>query len=61
MTALQGVYLYTLEKFSQLLKIIGDEEYEKYCSLISEVRCASKKYLYDENTQAFVNDFDNER
>ncbi len=59
LTALQGVYLYTLEKFSQLLKIIGDEEYEKYCSLISEVRCASKKYLYDENTHAFVNDFDN--
>ncbi len=59
LTALQGVYLYTLEKFSQLLKIIGDEEYEKYCSLISEVRCASKKHLYDENTQAFVNDFDN--
>ncbi len=59
LTALQGVYLYTLEKFSQLLKIIGDEEYEKYCSLISEVRCASKKHLYDENTQVFVNDFDN--
>ncbi len=59
LTALQGVYLYTLEKFSQLLKIIGDEEYEKYSSLISEVRCASRKYLYDENTGRFVNDSDN--
>ena len=58
LTALQGVYLYTLEKFSQLLKIIGDEEYEKYCSLVSEVRSVSKKYLYNENTQVFVNDFD---
>ncbi len=59
LTALQGVYLYTLEKFSQLLKIIGDEEYEKYCSLISDVRCASRKYLYDENSHIFVNDSDN--
>lgn len=59
LTSLQGVYLYTLERFSTLIKAIGDEDYEKYVSLISEVRSASKKYLYDENKKAFINSFDN--
>lgn len=59
MTALQGVYLYTLERFGGLLKAIGDEEYEKYSSLISEVRYASQKHLYDENENAFINALDN--
>lgn len=58
-TALQGVYLYTLERFSDLLKAIGDEEHEKYSALISEVRSASKKHLYDESKKVFVNDIDN--
>lgn len=58
-TALQGVYLYTLARFSELLKAIGDEEYEKYSALISEVRFASKKHLYDENEKVFVNPLDN--
>lgn len=57
--SLQGVYLYTLERFVELLKAIGDEEYEKYFSHISEVRCASRKHLYDEKTDVFVNDSDN--
>ncbi len=59
MTALQGVYLYTLERFSELLEAIGDEEYEKYSALIPEVRFASKKRLYDENKGVFVNPLDN--
>ncbi len=59
MTALQGVYLYTLDRFTELLKAIGDGEYEKYSSLISEVRCASEKHLYDENKDVFVNALDN--
>ncbi len=59
LTALQGVYLYTLERFVELLKAIGDEEYEKYLSCISEVRCASRKHLYDGNADVFVNDLDN--
>ena len=58
-TALQGVYLYTLERFSKLLKAIGDGEYEKYSALISEVRSASKKHLYDESKKVFVNSLDN--
>lgn len=58
-TALQGVYLYTLERLGELLKAIGDEEYEKYSALISEVRSASKKNLYDETKKVFVNSSDN--
>ncbi len=61
MTALQGVYLYTLERFEGLLKAIGDEDYEKYSFLISEVRSASKKHLYDENKKVFVNSLDNDQ
>ncbi len=59
LTALQGVYLYTLERFSELLKAIGDEDYKKYSSLLSLVRSACKKHLYDENSNAFTNDLDN--
>lgn len=59
LTALQGVYIYTLERFAELLKAIGDKEYEKYSSHISEVRCASRKHLYDDSEEVFVNDNDN--
>ncbi len=59
LTALQGVYLYALERFSGLLKAIGDEDYKKYSSLLSLVRSACKKHLYDEKENAFINDPDN--
>lgn len=59
LTALQGVYLYTLERFSEMLKTIGDDEYEKYASHLSQVRCAAKKYLYDESARLFINKLDN--
>ena len=60
-TALQGVYLYTLERFSYLLKAIGDGDYEKYASFLPKVRSACKRYLYDENEKAFVNSYDNKQ
>ena len=59
MTSLQGVYLYVLERFAGLLKAIGDEDYEKYSALISQVRSASKKHLYNESKKVFVNASDN--
>ena len=59
MTALQGVYLYALERFSGLLEAIGDEDCKKYSTLLSKVRSACKKQLYDETAKAFINDFDN--
>ncbi|MBQ2848823.1 MAG: hypothetical protein IJE74_11260 [Clostridia bacterium] len=59
LTALQGVYLYTLERFSELLNEIGDEDFKKYSSLLSQVRSSCKKYLYDDNAKEFINDLDN--
>ena len=59
LTALEGVYLYTLDRFSGLLKAIGDEDYCKYSSLLSKVRSACKKHLYDEKEKAFINTLDN--
>ena len=61
LTALEGVYLYTLERFSALLKTIGDKDYEKYSSLLSQVRSACKKHLFDEKENAFVNTTDNKQ
>lgn len=61
MTALQGVYLYTLERFSEMLKQIGDNEYEKYSSLLLEVRSASQKYLYNEEKGFFTSEADKEQ
>lgn len=59
MTALQGVYLYTLERFSELLKNIGDDMYIKYSEILRKVREASEKYLYDESLNAFTCEADN--
>ena len=59
MTSLQGVYLYTLERFADLLKAIGDDDFEKYKSILLKVRSACRKYLYDENKKAFINSLDN--
>ena len=61
LTALQGVYLYTLERFSGVLKTIGDKDYQKYSALISKIRSACKTLFYDENANAFINDYDNKQ
>ncbi len=59
LTALQGIYLYTLEHFSELLKTIGDEDYLKYSKLLTEVRNTCKKHLYNADKKAFINETDN--
>ncbi len=61
LTALQGVYLYTLERFSELLKAIGDKDSDKYSSLLPLVRSACKKHLYNESSNAFINGLDNKQ
>ena len=61
LTALQGVYLYTLEHFIGLLKKIGDEDYQRYSELLSKVRSASKKHLYDKASNTFTNDLDSKQ
>ena len=59
LTALQGVYLYTLERFSELLKAIGDDEYEKYVLHLSRVRCAAKNHFFDDEAHLFISKLDN--
>ena len=61
LTALQGVYLYTLERFIELLQAIGDEEAKAYAQQLAFVRKASKEHLFDKEKGVFVNatdDFD---
>ncbi len=58
LTALQGVYLYTLERFSALLKKIGDKTHVRYSETLRKVCIASKKHLFDEGKNAFVNQLD---
>ena len=61
LTALQGVYLYTIQRFADLLEAIGDREYKKYQALLVQIREASKKYLYDAEKGLFVNDLDEQQ
>ena len=61
LTALEGVYLYALDRFSDLLKTIGDKDYEKYSSLLLKVRSACRKHLFDKKENAFINTLDNKQ
>ena len=61
LTALQGVYLYTLEKFIELLKKLGDNDFIKYEDLLTRVRNASRKHLFNEEKGIFVNKLDGEQ
>ena len=58
LTALMGVYLYALEKFTELLKNIGDSDASKYEKRLSDGRAASKKHLFDMEKGMFVNALD---
>lgn len=58
LTALQGVYLYTLERFADLLEKLGDCDCKKYSELLKKVRLSSKTHLFDENKKAFINYLD---
>lgn len=58
LTALQGVYLYTLEKFAAMLKALGDEEAAAYAQQLTKIRQASYNHLFDEKTGLFINETD---
>jgi hypothetical protein len=58
LTALQGVYLYTLERFAKLLEAIGDEQAKKYEDLRQRVQKASREHLFNEEKGVFVNALD---
>ena len=58
LTSLQGVYLYTLDRFSAILGEIGDADAEKYKSLLSKGREAAMRHLYDSEAGLFRNELD---
>ena len=59
LTALQGVYLYTLEKFVDLLYAVADPEKEIYEKELAQLRKLARKHLFDEEKKIFVNNTDN--
>ena len=58
LTALMGVYLYALERFSEMLKSIGNGDAWKYEKRLSDGRLAAKKHLFDVNRGIFRNELD---
>lgn len=59
LTSLQGVYLYTLDKFVSLLDSINDTDKALYEAELANLRKLALKHLFDENVRAFVNETDN--
>ena len=58
MTSLQGIYLYALERFIKVIDSRKDNDSERYRRLLKSVRQASRKHLYDEEKQLFINSLD---
>lgn len=58
LTALMGVYLYTLERFEKLLSAIGAADASDYAEHLSAVREAVRRELYSAEERAFVNALD---
>ena len=59
LTSLQGVYMYTLEKFVAMLEAIGDSESDVYKKQLDSQRETARKYLFEKDKGVFVNDTDN--
>lgn len=58
LTSLQGVYLYTLERFIELLDKIGDSDKISYEKELASLRKAARAHLFDEEKGVFVNKTD---
>ena len=58
MTSLQGIYLYALDRFIRVMESQNDEDAERYRKILTKVRLASRKHLYDEEKKLFVNALD---
>jgi len=58
-TALEGIYLYTLDRWCKALASIGmEEDAVLYRTRLEQGMAASRKHLYDENESAFINKCD---
>ena len=58
LTALQGVYLYTLSRFIGVLESINDPESKRYADILERARKSSKERLFDSTRGLFVNSLD---
>ena len=59
LTSFQGVIIYTLDKMIALCEKMGyTEKATAYGELAQNMRNASRKYLYNEEENAFINSFD---
>ena len=58
LSSLHGVYMYTLEKFTDLLEALDDADKEKYQKELEWQRDVARKYLFDEKKGVFVNEID---
>lgn len=55
-SALEGIYLYTLDEWCLALELMGNEsEAKRYRERLEKGRAASRRYLYDEEKNAFLN------
>ena len=57
-TALEGVYLYTLENWAKTLKILGYPEADECSRQLETGRAHARERLFDKEKCAFINDVD---
>lgn len=58
-SAFEGIYLYTLEQWCEVLEALGEaSDAEKYRERLEQGRAASRRELYDAAKKAFVNERD---
>lgn len=58
-TSMQGVIIYTLDKMIALCEKMGyAEKADQYRQMAQHMKNASRKYLYNEEKQAFINEVD---
>ena len=55
MTSLQGIYLYTLEKFAEMLEKLGDSDAASCTEQLAKIRKASYEHLFDKESGTFCN------
>ena len=58
LTSLHGVYMYTLEKFADLLEALDDIDKEKYKKELEWQRQVARTYLFNKEKGVFENDTD---
>lgn len=57
-TSLQGIYLYTLELWVNVLKMLSDNDVHIYTQRLNRGRKVALEYLYDASKNSFVNKAD---